>query len=79
MLTSSHTRRGATLAQGRLLFFDTARCEVVHERRLRMGMAVTSLTLSADERTMAVGYIDGTSEQLSVLDPLQTVSCTSQG
>jgi hypothetical protein len=36
---------------------------VVHERRLRMGMAVTSLTVSADESTMAVGYIDGTSEQ----------------
>ena len=75
--SQAHTRGGAPhLAQGRLLFFDTARCEVVHERRLRMGMAVTSLTVSADESTMAVGYIDGTSQQLCVLDPLQTASCT---
>jgi hypothetical protein len=58
-----------TRTQGKLLFFDTVRCEVVHERRLRT--VVTSLTLNADESVMTLGYVDGTREQLPVVHALQ--------
>ena len=60
-----HTRT----QQGKLLFFDTVRCEVVHERRLRQ--KATSLTVNADESMLTLGYIDGTREQLPVVLALQ--------